>query len=414
MPNTVQPIQQSPSPFLGLQRVDGYVLRQLLGMLGLTLSLITMVVFFSDTVFDLIKEMQALGLPLVLSVYLVLLQLPNTLAFALLPALTLSVFAVYSQLNQQFEIVALRMQGLSLWRLARPVMVVACSAAVVAFVLFETVLPWCAQQTELLRQDWGSLSKLTLKRDGMVLPIYHGEQLDSLIYATQANGRQVRGLSYIDTHQPERITLLQANRGQRQKDGAWHLQQVTLLSWNQATQEFVSNHMESLRRKELLGRIRPESTENEDASLPPLEVLSFLEGQRQLSSQATLLAHNARSAESAESGASTAVSLPAKSYMKLWDRLFQPSVLIVMALLSMLFALDAPRSQKRTGLWYWLASVFSVYMIKSFVVLWVVSTVSQWGLYAQVFPCVGVALGSVVCLLVLSCVFLIRRKEQSL
>lgn len=344
-----------------LQRLDAYIAKQLLTFLALTLTVITLVVFFSDTLFDVLKEMQALGLPWGWCVYLLGLQLPSTLAWALLPAMGISVFATYSQLNQHFELVALRVQGVSLGRLVRPALLISSLVALIGLTLFQVVLPWCHQQTTLVQQEWGSLSKLKLKRDGLVLPLYDADQLSSLVYVAKADGKHLQGLSFLDTHQADKLTLLQAQTGEQLTSGAWQLQNVTLLSWNRAKQEFVSNHMNQLQRRELLGRVTPE-TETTSSQKLSIEGLSFTQGVAHVQQYLAALAQQ-----------TPTPSVAMKPLLKLWDRWFQPLATVVLSLLAFVAALEAPRHGKGQGVWWLLASIFTVYLFKSLTVLGVLS-----------------------------------------
>ena len=129
------------NPFY-IHPLERYIARELLGFLGISLTLVTLIVFFSDTLFDFLREMQDLGLPISLALEFLVLQIPVALAFAFPPSLFLTVLMIYSQLNQRFELIAMRMTaGLSLWRLARPALFLAILMAGLTFLSTEFLVP---------------------------------------------------------------------------------------------------------------------------------------------------------------------------------------------------------------------------------------------------------------------------------
>jgi lipopolysaccharide export LptBFGC system permease protein LptF len=134
-------------------RLDSYIGKQLFGFLSITLLLITLVVFFSDTLFDFLREMQQLGIPLTLAFQFLALSLPDALVFALAPSVFLTCLLIYNQLNSQFELVALRMMGISLGRLVRPALVLGVLMALTTVWLMNTVVPDCHRQLAVMRID---------------------------------------------------------------------------------------------------------------------------------------------------------------------------------------------------------------------------------------------------------------------
>lgn len=81
-------------------------------------------------------------IPLSLIVKLFLLSLPYYLHLILPMSVLLACLLGFSKMSSQFEVLALKTSGLSLFSMFFPVCLFACAVSMVSFVLQETVVPW--------------------------------------------------------------------------------------------------------------------------------------------------------------------------------------------------------------------------------------------------------------------------------
>src|SRR5688500_15269517 len=94
--------------------VDRYIFKQMLDYFLLGVVVFTLIAFFSDTLLKFIREIQKYGIPFTTLLTLIGMQLPRSIALVLPASAFLAVLMVFNQLNNQFEIIAFRMNGISL------------------------------------------------------------------------------------------------------------------------------------------------------------------------------------------------------------------------------------------------------------------------------------------------------------
>jgi len=113
--------------------MDRYILRQLLDFFLLGIVVFTLVAFFSDTLLKFIREIQKFGLPFGAILTLIGLQLPKSVALVIPPSCFFAALMVYTNLNNHFEIIAMRMNGISLWRLMQPAVLLGAFCSLLCF-----------------------------------------------------------------------------------------------------------------------------------------------------------------------------------------------------------------------------------------------------------------------------------------
>jgi lipopolysaccharide export LptBFGC system permease protein LptF len=397
-------------------RLDSYIGKQLFGFLSITLLLITLVVFFSDTLFDFLREMQQLGIPLSLALQFLALSLPDALVFALAPSVFLTCLLIYNQLNSQFELVALRMVGISLGRLVRPALVLGCFMALVTVWLMNTVVPDCHRQLEFMKKQMLETSRLTLGKNGLTIPIYGDLQSDSekkkadekydamgvkiekplrlekLLYAELASPEALQNVTYLDVSDPKQVQLLQAASAKPTQE-TWIMNDVQSYILNKEKQTLVHSHLGRMSRQYLLNPVEQiEQTKKKFDS----KGLNFLELQAYLKKNA------------AEK------DLPRKLYLKLWDFWVQPLSCIALALLALPLSLAPPRQAQQRGFVYGIFVLFLLFLGKA-----IFTSLGTGGVLQKTFHitnnmAMGIAGFLPILVLLLLALFLLQRKSKVL
>ena len=393
-------------------RLDSYIGKQLFGFLSITLLLITLVVFFSDTLFDFLREMQQLGIPLHLAFQFLALSLPDALVFALAPSVFLTCLLIYNQLNSQFELVALRMVGISLGRLVRPALVLGFFMALITVWLMNTVVPNCHQQLEIMKKQMLETSRLTLGKNGLTIPVYGKDKeekedketdskknkpdeerrLEKLLYAEKASPEALKNVTYLDISDPKQVQLLQAASAQPTQE-TWILSDVQSYILNKEKQTLVHSHLGRMSRQYLLN-----PTEQIEQTKKKFDIkgLGF-------SDLATYLKQHA-----------TEKDLPRKLHLKLWDFWVQPLSCIALALLALPLSLAPPRQAQQRGFVYGIFILFLLFLGKAiFTSLGLGGVLQKWFAISD-STAMGIAGFLPVVLLFLLALFLLKRKSSVL
>jgi lipopolysaccharide export LptBFGC system permease protein LptF len=329
-------------------KLDTYLGGELLRFLAVSIVLVTLIVFFSDTLFDFLREMQDLGLPLGMAFKFLLLQTPSALAFAFPPALFLTILMIYNQLNQRFEIVALRMNGQSLWRLFRPGFLMALLVALLTLFSTEVLVPISQIQLDLLREQVITSTQLKLNKDGITLPIFVDGKWAKLIHANRAMPNHLEGVTFAQRSPRGSVQLIQAETadfiGQQ-----WSMHGVRALSSLPGRNRFAVNHLATVRRPQLMD-VGPEALARlrggfRDSKLTFLGLRNYIK-------------RNLGNGE----------DVHPKLYTKKWERLAQPLNCFALAFIGFPLALAPPRQSGARGFVYALAALFLLYIVRSVII----------------------------------------------
>ncbi|MBV9850912.1 MAG: LptF/LptG family permease [Armatimonadetes bacterium] len=128
-----------------MKRMDRYLLGEmLLPFVSGVLLIIVMLV--GNTVFPLIEQIAKYGIPLMVVAKLVAFNLPTLLVLTLPAATALAAAWAVNRLARDSEVTAIRMSGVPLRRLFRPIFFLGAAASLLAFVVGDRVVPPATQE----------------------------------------------------------------------------------------------------------------------------------------------------------------------------------------------------------------------------------------------------------------------------
>lgn len=197
-----------------LTRMDGYIFKQLLDFFIISLVVFTLLLFFSDAFFDFAKDSQRYGLTGDVMLALIGLQLPAILANILPLSTLLAILLVYSNLNNQMELIAFRMSGVSVYRLAVPAVILAFFSVSLTYGLHDFVRPLANKYALGLKRM--SLYEFSLPghHENFVFKQYDDQQrLQRLFYIAEYRDRQLGYATVIDLTNPKTMQVTQAQSG---------------------------------------------------------------------------------------------------------------------------------------------------------------------------------------------------------
>lgn len=173
--------------------LDRYLLRELLGPLSFALGILGALMSTGFVLFGLIEESARFHYPLSLMLKVMLLKLPEMLTYTLPMALLLGSMLAISRLASDQELLILRLNGLSFWRLLAPLLGLALLLVSLNIALNELLVPpsnWLARQA-LHHARTGELT-LPAQQSHLMLRDSGPEGLRHLIYARENKGPELR------------------------------------------------------------------------------------------------------------------------------------------------------------------------------------------------------------------------------
>jgi len=210
--------------------LDRYIARQLLGPFIFGVAAFSSILVSVGALFDLIRKMTELGLPLSIAARVFLLQMPEFVALSFPMATLLSALMVYSRLSTDSELIALRSAGISVYRLIAPTIVLSLLVSALTFGFNEAIVPAAKYQAattleQALKQDKPKFDEKNIVfqqyRDVKQADGNSQQALDRIFYAQRFDGTQMKGLTVLDFSQESVNQIITANSAQ------WNYDQQT-------------------------------------------------------------------------------------------------------------------------------------------------------------------------------------------
>ncbi|MDX2085988.1 MAG: LptF/LptG family permease [Candidatus Melainabacteria bacterium] len=341
--------QSGSVPFRFPTRLDRYLFFQLLEFFLLGLSVFTLVGFFSDTLLDFLKDIQRYGIPLETALTLVGLRLPFVFALVLPASVFLAVLIVFNNLNGQFELIAMRMNGISLRRLLLPAIILGLLCTFADYALIDYVVPHCKRQEEALKDSLLKQDTLPASKGGSFEFKQYDDQhrLKQIFYVGQVNQGQLRNVTMVDLSKPGILNVIQANRGERFPD-RWELINANSYTVSQNKDMLFFSH---------IGRITKRSVFGEGATDK-----AATEAKRPFSYSSHRFGQLKKIIETKEQRGDEVAGI---FYIKLWEKITLPLVCLIIVISAVPFAIRAPRQGADRGFVFALVVLFGFYLLRA-------------------------------------------------
>lgn len=200
-------------PFVSVSPIsvlDRYISRQLAGPFIFGVAAFSSILVSVGALFDLIRKMTELGLPLSIAARVFLLQMPEFVSLSFPMATLLSTLIVYSRLSSDSELIALRSVGISIYRLVVPAIVLSFLVSVMTFGFNEAIVPAAKYQASVTLEQALKQDKPKFDEKNIVYQQYRDvkqpdgssqQSLDRIFYAQRFDGKQMKGLTVLDFSQ---------------------------------------------------------------------------------------------------------------------------------------------------------------------------------------------------------------------
>ncbi|NLF84422.1 MAG: YjgP/YjgQ family permease [Candidatus Gastranaerophilales bacterium] len=199
--------------------IDRYLLKQLLETFLPGVVVFTSLVFASDQFLYLVKQISNYGIPFKVAFLAILLQLPYIIVFTIPMSILLATILTFNKLNTNSEITVMRACGISLRRLAVPVLVFSFVAAVSSFMINEFIVPAANTQARNLLV-WAITQKnIPNEKSNFSFREFDvNKQLKRLFYISNYQNKRLEGVTVLDLSKDEVIQVLQAKYAEAKSD----------------------------------------------------------------------------------------------------------------------------------------------------------------------------------------------------
>ncbi len=202
-------LRQLPQQGLNLlsdsvSRLDRYLIQQLCQPFGFGVGLFSALGVSVGVLFDLLRQVTEVQIPLSIALQILGLQLPYFVSLSLPMAMLLASLLTFARLSQDGELTALRACGVSLGRLIFATVLFGCLASGGMWLLTETVVPITQRQAQYLLQaplDSG-MAQFQPQQDIFYQEYGPDRQVHRFFYAREFDGQALRDLTLLDFTRP--------------------------------------------------------------------------------------------------------------------------------------------------------------------------------------------------------------------
>jgi lipopolysaccharide export system permease protein len=371
---------------------DRYIVSQMLTYFSLSLLLFTLVLFFSDAFLNFLREVQRYGLPPLKALDLLMLQMPGAIALAMPASLFLGVLLTFNTLNNTFELIAMRVNGISLRRLVWPVLLLGIVVTVANWWLIESVIPHCNQRSDQLKLALVSAGTLPENRQNVTIMDYDDQhRLRKMIYVGATEAKRFRDTTFIDLTRPELLQIVQASNGELEGE-QWIFREANAYTISKKSNLLAYNHVGTLTKNNLFGPTQSMEKLKKKVNLASLNFSG-------LWTKITTMQANGE-------------AIPTKFYMRLWEKLTLPLSCLAIALAAVPLAIVPPRQGSERGFVFSLLVLFGFYVVRSIsVAIGQAGWLTQWPFLSEKSAMMWACLFPVLAIFTLAWVMLQRKTK---
>jgi len=199
--------------------MDRYLMMQLLPPFLFGVGAFSSLGVAIGTMFDLMRRVAESGLPMMIAVKILALNLPFFIGLSFPMSMLLSTLLTYSQLSSNSELIALRSTGVSIYRLVVPALLMSLIVTGMNFVLNELVVPAANYEATVtlkraITEETPDLpEKNIIYQQFTKVDVGNGEKEDILtywLYAKEYDGEKLKALTIVDLSQPDFTQILVA------------------------------------------------------------------------------------------------------------------------------------------------------------------------------------------------------------
>ncbi|WP_413682581.1 LptF/LptG family permease [Prochlorococcus sp. MIT 1011] len=203
--------------------LDRWIFFELLPPLFFSIASFTVVSLSLGVIFDLIRKIVEIGLPLSIAIQILMLKLPSFIVISFPMAMLLSTLLAYGSLNDNSEIKALKSIGISIYRLILPGLILSIFMSYMTFIFNNNIVPIANKNAEIVLAN--SLGRsfadeqgedIIFSKKGEVVDPYSNYKkrgVTHLFYARRFFDGQMLDVTVIDFSKRGFTQMLKAKKG---------------------------------------------------------------------------------------------------------------------------------------------------------------------------------------------------------
>ena len=203
--------------------LDRWILFELLPPLFFSIAAFTVVSLSVGVIFDLIRKIVEIGIPVSVAIQILLLKIPSFIVISFPMAMLLSTLLAYGSLNDNSEIKALKSIGISIYRIILPGLILSIIMSYLTFIFNNNIVPSTNKNAEIVLAN--SLGKsftneqgedIIFSKKGEILDPYSSYKkrgVTHLFYASKFKNGQMLDVTVIDFSKLGFTQMLKAKKG---------------------------------------------------------------------------------------------------------------------------------------------------------------------------------------------------------
>ncbi|WP_347272405.1 LptF/LptG family permease [Leptolyngbya sp. FACHB-36] len=200
----------NPFGWLGISVMDRYIAGELIMPFLFGVGAFSSIGVSVGALFDLMRKITESGLPLMVALQVFLLKMPYFISLAFPMSILLSCLMVYGRLSGDSELIALRSCGVSVYRLITPAIVMGLIVTGITFAFNEAIVPAANLQASRTLDQALNREQPTFQERNIVYQEFRKgrqanderiDQLSRIFYASEYDGRRMKGLTILDFSQ---------------------------------------------------------------------------------------------------------------------------------------------------------------------------------------------------------------------
>lgn len=325
--------------------LDRYILKNIFETFLMGLVIFTSIIFASDTLLTLIKQISLYGIPFNVAIFIIILKLPSILSLTIPMGVLLSTVMTLNKMSMDSEIAVMRACGISLNRIAKPVFIFGIAAMLSGLFVNELIAPianaqakkltiWALQQKNVPNGTENFTLKEIDKDKG---------KLKRLFYIAKCENNKLYGITILDLSKRNSTQILQAREGQAKKD-YWRFKKgivYTITDNGKILNATIFGDLNYYNNPDLMEAI----SVNKEKEMTTFRLIKYIYDHRHSEPSKLVL-----------------------FWMELYNKLALPMMSLVFVLIGVPLAITPPRVRFNRGFLFSIGVIFLYYILKALAV----------------------------------------------
>ncbi|MDB9315162.1 LptF/LptG family permease [Spirulina sp. CS-785/01] len=202
-----------------LSVMDRYIMAEILPPFLFGMGMFSSLGIAVGILFDLIRKITELGLPVEVALQVALLSVPQFILYAFPMSMLLATLMAYGQLSGNSELIAMRSVGVSVYRLVIPAIILSLIISGITFIFNDYIVPTANYQAAISLETALEGEQRTFQQNNIMYPEYtsitdeNGNRrkvLSRLFYAETFDGKNMKNLTVLDRSQNQLEQIITA------------------------------------------------------------------------------------------------------------------------------------------------------------------------------------------------------------